>query len=87
LRVAEIGVGDDEGVDGGRAQEVVVPADRIVRRTGEEEEVVAALTGGLDQGVDEPVHRGVRGALLGGVELQPDQVAGAGAQVARSTVG
>ena len=31
LRVAEVGVGDDERVDGGRAQQVVVPAERRPR--------------------------------------------------------
>ena len=87
LRVAEVGVGDDEGVDGGGAQQVVVAADRVVRRTGEQQHVVAAVTGGLHERVDEAVHRGVGGALLGRVELQADQVAGAGAQVAGGAVG
>ena len=42
LRVAEVGVGDDEGVDRGRAQQVVVAADGVVVVAGEEQHVVAA---------------------------------------------
>ena len=87
LRVAEVGVGDDEGVDRGRAQQVVVPLERVGALPGEEQHVVAGLARGPDQGVHEAVHRGVGGALLHGAEPQPDEVGGAGAQVARGTVG
>ena len=57
LRVAEVGVGDDEGVDGGRAQQVVVAVERVVVVAGEEQHVVAGLARGLHQRVHEAVHQ------------------------------
>ena len=87
LRVAEVGVGDDEGVDGGRAQQVVVAADRVLVVAREEQDVVAGLLAGLDERVHEPVHHRVGGALLGRGEAEPDQRGRAGAQVARGPVG
>jgi hypothetical protein len=87
LGVAQIGVGHDERVDGRGPQQVVVRPDRVLGAAGEQQHVVAGLTGGLHERVHEAVHRRVGGAFLGRVELQPDQVAGAGAEVARSTVG
>src|SRR5262249_13676278 len=86
LRVAEVGVGDDEAVDGGGPQQVAVPGQRVGGVAGEEQDVVARVAGGLDQRVDEPVHGGVGGALLGGADPHADQVGGAGAQVARGAV-
>ena len=41
LRVAGVGVGHHEGVHGGRAQQVVVPGDRVVGVAGEQQHVVA----------------------------------------------
>ena len=87
LRVAEVGVGDDEGVHGRRAQQVVVAADRVLVVAREEQDVVARLLARLDQRVHEPVHRGVGGALLGGGEAQADQGRRAGAEVAGGAVG
>ncbi len=82
LRRAGVGVGHHEGVDGGRAQQVVVAVQRVLRVTGEQQHVVAGARGGLDQAVQEPVHQRVAGALLGRLEAQADQVRGAGAQLA-----
>ena len=87
LGVAEVGVGDHERVDGGGAQELVVPRDRVVALAGEQQDVVAGRSGGLDQGVHEAVHGGVGCALLRRREAQADQVGGAGAQVAGGAVG
>ena len=87
LRGAGVGVGDDEGVDGGGAQQVVVPVERVLRVAGEQQHVVPGARGGLDQAVQEAVHQRVAGALLGRLEAQPEQVRGAGAQLAGGPVG
>ena len=87
LRRPGVGVGDDEGVDGGRAEQVVVAVERVVGVAGEQQHVVTGARGGLGQAVQEPVHQRVAGALLGLLEAQPDQVRGAGAQLAGGPVG
>ena len=91
LRVAEVGVGHDEGVDRGRAEQVVVAGQLVLGvagvGAGEQQHVVAGRAGRLDQRVHEPVHLRVGGALLDGLDRQADQVRGAGAQVAGRAVG
>ena len=88
LRVAEVGVGDDERVDGRGPQQVVVPAQVVlVLADREQQDVVPRTARRLHERVHEPVHRRVRRALLGGAELEADHVRGAGAQVAGGPVG
>jgi hypothetical protein len=78
LRVAEVGVGHHERVDRGRAEQVVVAGQLVLGvarlRPGEQQHVVAGRAGRLDQGVHEPVHLCVGGALLHGLDRQADQV-------------
>lgn len=71
LRVAEVGVGHDEGVDGGRPQHLVVSRDRILTR--DQQHVMAGLGGGLHERVHEAVHHRVGGALFCPAESQSDQ--------------
>ena len=88
LRVAEVGVGDDERVDGRGPQQVVVPAQVVLFLADrEQQDVVARAARRLHERVHEPVHRGVRRALLGRAELEADQVRGAGPQVTSRPVG
>ena len=88
LRVAAVGVGDEEGVDGRRAQEGVVPVERVAHVLGgEQQDVQAGLLAGLDQRVQEPVHEAGGGALHGGLEAQPHEVGGPGAEIASRAVG
>ena len=87
LRRTGVGVGDHEGVHGGGAQQVVVPVERVVGVAREQQHVVPGARGRLGEAVQEPVHQRVAGALLGGLEAQPDQVRGAGAQLAGGPVG
>ena len=49
--------------------------------------MIAGLGGGLDEGVDEPVHHRVGGALLEGRHPQADQVAGPRPEAPRGPVG
>ncbi len=87
LRGAGVRVGHHERVDGGGAQQVVVPVERVVRVAGEEQHVMAGARCGLDQAVQEPVLQRVGGALRGRLEAQADQVRGPRAQLPGCPVG